>query len=198
MQRAEIIDSIRASLLEYEQTGHLWVLVRIAIDYDLRRIRTNKKLAERLRAILREQEEDMTRYILNSAVITSPGSYIYSLIPVELARAWLRRGPFESTVGYPETAAALERLTAQPCGVCLHSSGELDRLPCPDCGGTGETVIRIPVNRRAITMLVGDEALVFRLVLPPGTPRIDPADKGKLTPEFVAANCEIGLLRKTA
>jgi hypothetical protein len=48
-------------------------------------------------------------------------------------------------------------------------------------------------------MAPGDEALVIRIVLPPGSPRIDPADKGRLgeiirTPGLV----ELGLLRRIA
>lgn len=75
------------------------------------------------------------KYILNSAVITTPGSYKYSLITPEEAKQWLQEREWESTVGYEETAIALEQVTG----------------------------IKIPTNRKQIKMVEGDEALVFRL-----------------------------------
>jgi uncharacterized protein DUF1874 len=108
------------------------------------------------------------RYLLNSAVITAPGVYEYRLIDAQTARVWLESGAFVSTCGYAETAAALEQL----CGV------------------------PIPVNRQIITMQTGDEALVFRLVLPPGSQRVAPGSKGNLSVDFIAQHCEIGLLRR--
>lgn len=110
------------------------------------------------------------RYLLNSAVATSFGSYEYEPMTEEQAKEWLHAGPWFSTIGYPETAAALAALTG----------------------------IAIPVNRKQISMQAGDEALVFRLVLPAGTPRLDPADKGRLTPEFIRKHAEIGLLTKVS
>ena len=74
-------------------------------------------------------------YILNSAVITTPGNYYYQLIPLQKAIEWLKTHQWESTLGYQETADALEALTG----------------------------IRIPVNRKLIRMQTGDEALIFRL-----------------------------------
>lgn len=79
----------------------------------------------------------MKRYILNSAVITTPGTYVYTLTDVEGARAWLRKGPAESTIGYQETADALSALLGVP----------------------------VPVDRRQVRMEAGDEALVFRLTV---------------------------------
>jgi hypothetical protein len=108
------------------------------------------------------------RYILNSAVLTSFGRFGYQPMTAAEARAWLASGPFDSRIGYQETADALTALTGVP----------------------------IDLNRTLVQMAPGDEALVFRLVLPPGTARIQPGDKGRLTPEFVLANCEIGLLRR--
>lgn len=103
-------------------------------------------------------------YILNSAVITTPGVYSYSLVSADVARIWLANKKWKSTIGYEETASALSLLT-----------------------GT-----RIPVNRKMIKMKDGEEALVFRLTI-----RLsDPSMKGKLTPDFVKTNCEIGILRK--
>ncbi len=45
-------------------------------------------------------------------------------------------------------------------------------------------------------MQAGDEALVFRLVFPPGTPRIDPKDKGRLSAAIMAGQYELGLLSR--
>jgi hypothetical protein len=112
----------------------------------------------------------MKRYILNSAVITSPGIYRYALIDSESARKWLAKGPFESTIGYEETAEALSQLLGTP----------------------------IAVNRKTIVMRDGDEALVFRLVLPPGSPRIDPRDKGQIAQHVEAGHWELGLLVKSS
>lgn len=77
------------------------------------------------------------RYILNSAVITAPGYYEYRLITADEAKAWLAAcDPMPlSTMGYQETADALERLTGY----------------------------KFPVNRFIIKMQAEDEALVFRL-----------------------------------
>jgi len=106
------------------------------------------------------------RYILNSAVITSPGKYDYFLVDVETAKKWLSAGTFDSTIGYAETASAISAITG----------------------------ILIPTNRRMVKMASGDEALIFRL-----TCRMsDPTLKGKLTPDFVLKNCEIGILRRTS
>lgn len=109
----------------------------------------------------------MTRYILNSAVITAPGEWRYSLITPAQARVWVEPG-FLSTVGYEQTAAALTQLLGVP----------------------------VSVERRTIVMLPGDEALVFRLAFPPGTPRIDPGDKGRLSDAIMAGHYELGLLQR--
>lgn len=106
------------------------------------------------------------KYILNSAVITAPGAYEYHHISAEEARAFLDDGDFISTIGYPETAEALSTLINLP----------------------------IHVNRKIIKMQPGDQALVFRLTCRVGADRLAIASKGTFTPEFVLANCEIGLL----
>lgn len=106
-----------------------------------------------------------TKYILNSAVITAPGRYEYRLLSASEAREWARGG-FTSTVGYEETAVALSELLGQP----------------------------VKVDRRTIQMQPGDEALVFRLAFPAGTPRIDPKDKGALGRAVLAGHYELGLL----
>ena len=75
------------------------------------------------------------RYILNSAVITSPGLYRYRLLGVEEARRWLGEGDVYSTIGYEETAEAFRRVF----GWKPH------------------------VRRELIKMKAQDQALVFRL-----------------------------------
>ena len=79
----------------------------------------------------------MNRYLLNSAVVTSPGRYEYWLCDVETARRWMAAGPVESTIGYQETADALATLLGA----------------------------EVSVNRRMVNMQPGDEALVFRLTV---------------------------------
>lgn len=107
------------------------------------------------------------RYILNSAVLTAFGQYDYEPLTPRQAREWAKRG-FQSTVGYEQTAEALGQILEQP----------------------------VPVDRRTIKMQPGDEALVFRLAFPPGTPRIDPGNKGRLQQEVLAGHFELGLLRR--
>jgi hypothetical protein len=111
----------------------------------------------------------MTKYILNSAVLTSFGLFFYTAITPEEAREWYADGvDVVSTIGYEETAQALSQLLGRP----------------------------VPVNRVTIKMESGDEALVFRLVLPPGSPRIAPQDKGAIASHVQAGHWELGLLRK--
>ena len=105
------------------------------------------------------------KYLLNSAVLTSPGEYRYRLITPEEARQW-DGGQAISTIGYEQTADALSQLLGRP----------------------------VKVDRRTITQQPGDEALVFRLVFPPGSPRIDPSDKGRLSAALMAGQYELGLL----
>lgn len=109
----------------------------------------------------------MARYILNSSVLTAFGRWDYRVLSVDEARKWLLAGEFESTIRYQETALALESITG----------------------------IHIPVRSVTCQMKAGDQALVFRLLLPPGTQRIPVASKGKLSTEFIKEHCEIGLLR---
>jgi hypothetical protein len=84
----------------------------------------------------------VARYILNSPVLTDYGVYQYTQLTLDQARAWVRRGPFESAVGHEPTARFLSRLL-------------------------GVTVL---ARRVAIKMQPGDEALVFRVLgrLPEG------------------------------
>lgn len=108
------------------------------------------------------------RYLLNSAVITAPGVYRYRRVTPDEAREWLAQGEYVSTIGYEQTSAAFEQLLGYPA----------------------------PVNRTTIVMQPGDEALVFRIVLPPGTPRLDPKDKGMV--QFVVGKnyWELGILER--
>lgn len=110
----------------------------------------------------------MKRYLLNSAVITSPGLYSYTLITPEQAKRWWGEGKPVSAIGYAETAIALSQLLN----------------------------VDVEVNRITITMQKGDEALVFRLVLPPGSSRIDPKDKGQIEGHVKAGHWELGLLKR--
>lgn len=107
------------------------------------------------------------RYVLNSAVITSPGTYRYKLVSVSEASLWLASGEFLSAVGYEETAKALSELTGAS----------------------------VPVNRVVLVMQPRDQALVFRLVLPAGE-RLNPDRKGHMGLDFIREHCEIGLLTR--
>lgn len=109
------------------------------------------------------------RFLLNSAVVTSPGTYSYRKVSPEEAKNWFTSGdPPLSTIGYVETAEALSELLGE----------------------------KIEVNRQTISMSVGDEALVFRLVLPPGSPRLDPKNKGRLRRVLLDGYWELGMLVK--
>lgn len=111
----------------------------------------------------------MSRYLLNSAVITAPGLYVYRIITPEEARRWFALEPEPvSTIGYEQTAVALSELLKA----------------------------NIPVRRQTIVMQENDEALVFRLTFPPGSLRIDPQDKGALEAHVLAKNYELGLLTR--
>jgi len=107
------------------------------------------------------------RYILNSAVITNWGYWLYKPISLEEAREWLNRGPFISTIRYKETAETVYQLTG----------------------------IYVPRSNVTIQMEPGDEALVFRLRFEIGAARVAQELKGKLTPEFVRKYLEIGILK---
>ena len=113
----------------------------------------------------------MTRYALNSAVLTAPGDYRYRLLRVEEAREWWEAGPVEARIGYGETCTALARV--------------LD-VPEP------------PVDRRIIRMEPGDEALVFQIALPPDARRLAIEAKGREGIERLIRDCEIGMLVRTA
>lgn len=107
------------------------------------------------------------RYVLNSAVITTEGVFTYGLVAPDEARAWLHAGPYESTIGYAETAEAVGNfLLGEP----------------------------FAVNRVTIQMKTGDEALVARLKFRAGEKRIPPHLKGVLMEDFVMARLEMGVL----
>ena len=113
----------------------------------------------------------MTRYAPNSAVLTAPGDYRYTLLSVEEARDWWTAGPVEARIGYEETCTALARV---------------HRVPEP------------PVDRRIITMAEADEALVFRIALAPNERRLAVKAKAREGVERLMRDCEIGLLRRIA
>ncbi len=77
----------------------------------------------------------MKRLVLNSAVVTTPGTYEYRLISPAQAKRWLEQGSFVSYVAYQETCDALTALSG----------------------------VHIPRQRKTSKMETGDEALVFRL-----------------------------------
>lgn len=74
---------------------------------------------------------------MSSAVITGPGVFAYQLLTLSQARAWLDRGPYESTVGYDATAEAMDILLG----------------------------VRPAVQRGRALLRRGDEALIFRLTV---------------------------------
>lgn len=106
------------------------------------------------------------RFILSSAVITAPGTYRYRRIDLQAARRWLEAGPHYSTIRYRETAHALGALLGR----------------------------KIETRDEQVKMQPGDEALVFRLVFPPGTRGLPTDQKGKVSVQFILDNCEIGVL----
>jgi len=108
------------------------------------------------------------RYIMHSAVITSPGLWDYKLITPREARAWADAGPYRSTVGYPQAAEALEAILGHP----------------------------VPVRRVAATLRLTDEALVFRLVFPPGSPLPDPRRRDWIPAAIAEHLYELGLLKR--
>ena len=75
------------------------------------------------------------RYLLNSAVLTSPGIYHYRLVTLQEAVTWLQQGDFISRIGYLTTAKHIEAFSG----------------------------IRPEVDRGSTNMKAGDEALVVRL-----------------------------------
>lgn len=111
-----------------------------------------------------------TKYLLNSAVLTATGEYSYLHVSHDEAKAWYENGPEPiSTIGYEQTAAALGRILGR----------------------------EVVVSRTTIQMRRHDSALVFRLALPPGSPRIEPGDKGRIDQAILEGHYELGLLRRT-
>lgn len=158
------------------------------------------------------------KYILNSAVITSFGEWDYQSIGVLDAQRWMHKCIHFGCQGTAQWHQ-------EPGCECLHASGQQDGETCRVCQGTGhrhawqprwESAIgytetataleqlcgldpgAIPINRIQIKMGPGDEALVFRLALPQGSPRIDPSNKGQIAAHVGAGHWELGLLRHLA
>lgn len=156
-------------------------------------------------------------YLLNSAVLTAFGRWEYREISIDALQARLQRCAWPFCAEPPLWHAT-------PGCVCVHSSGQGDDgQPCAECLGTGqrhhwrprwESTIwyaetaaalealaqlptdSIPVRRQTVTMQPGDEAIVCRLVLPPGSPRIDPADKGAIAGHLHNGHWEVGCLTR--
>lgn len=110
-------------------------------------------------------------YLLNSAVVTLPGTYRYRHVgPAEARLIYHTTPPDErrSGVGYRETARVMETILGLRPG-------------------------EIPVVRTTTLMQPGDRAIVFRL-----TERLpDAAMKGRLTEaELIAWPHELGLLER--
>jgi len=107
------------------------------------------------------------KILLNSAVVTNWGTWEYRPASLEEAKRWLQEGDWHSTIRYPDTAEVIRRLTG----------------------------VDVPVRNEAIKMKVGDEALVFRIKFEEGGARIAQEMKGKLDPQWIERNLEIGFLR---
>lgn len=111
------------------------------------------------------------RYLLNSAVLTAPGTYRYRLVNPSEAWTWAHAGPWLSTIGYAATAEMLSDLLGLPVAV--------NSVPC--------------------TMQVGDEAMVCRLA--PGQRldrRLKGGEEGRRWAEaqFGAGKFELGVLTR--
>lgn len=106
------------------------------------------------------------RFVFSSAVLTAPGTYRYRIISLPEARQWITGGPYHSTVRYRETARALSALVGRP----------------------------IETRDEQVKMQPGDEALIFRLVFPPGTRGLPTDQKGKVSVQFILDHCELGVL----
>ena len=82
------------------------------------------------------------RFLLNAAIMTTPGVYEYRLLTPDEARAWAQAGEFRSFVGYPKLARLLEVFFNR----------------------------EVPLSRERIEYRPGDEALVARLRYRVGDP----------------------------
>ena len=98
----------------------------------------------------------MARYVLNTAVISNPGMYAYHLITRDEARAWLKRGPVVSRVGYPATADFIRRALG----------------------------VTLDLSREPTSMHTGDEALVVRLKYRMADTRPKAVDSGWAEDDF--------------
>lgn len=91
-------------------------------------------------------------YLLNAAVITAPGTYVYKVVRRADMVRLLQDKTWESRIGYPETARHVESL----CGL----------LP--------------ELSREPVVMAPGDEALVVRLKYRLSNPALKAAWKPSL------------------
>lgn len=93
-------------------------------------------------------ENGRPKYLLNSAVVTSPGVWSYRHISLREFTELLPDA--ESFIGFKEAAKAITVLTG----------------------------IDVPVNRTRCDLEEGESALIFRLAFPPGTKRPEKAKGG--------------------
>ena len=102
------------------------------------RVKDDMKALNMMKAEKRKnlKGETMKCYLLNAAVMTTPGRYEYTVVDQAEARTWLQKNPgWISTIGYQEAVDGLKILL----GITVH------------------------LNRVTISFESGDEALVFRL-----------------------------------
>jgi hypothetical protein len=77
----------------------------------------------------------MTRWLLNTAVLTAFGTYKYRPLEVDEAVGLIRDGAWLSAIGHASTAAVLSQLVG----------------------------VEVPLDRRQIVMEPADQAIVFRI-----------------------------------
>lgn len=116
---------------------------------------------------IRQGDKHMTNYVINSAVITTPGHYTYRLITPQYARLMMNsmKTPWISTIGYEASAEGFNQVVKP-------------KEP-------------ITMNRINMNFKPGDKAIVFRLKR-----RVEaPENKSKVPLEYILENYELGLLR---
>lgn len=100
----------------------------------------------------------MTRYALNSAVLTAFGSYEYEPLNRTAAREWWEAGPVEATIGYEETCIAMERVLGIPrARVNRKTIDRIARRPLP--AGWPEDVRRPWSARRDLARMASVQPL---------------------------------------
>ena len=102
-------------------------------------------------------------YVLNTPILTDYGIYKFTKISLQTAKNQLKKKKFISAIGHEATAKLL----------------------------TSVLEITIPFNRQAITMDIGDEAIVFRLLH-----RMPEGKVIKTLEELEEIECEFGYLKR--